>query len=97
MYNLALGELNLSPDDFWRLTSGELSAKMRGFVVRRDLESSNHRNLFTLMANIHRKKNSAPKEPKDIWPLDIDYSAAMNMDDRLEFYKQIGKNRKHGV
>lgn len=80
------------PEDFWAMTSGELGAKIRGYVVRRDLESANHRNLFTLMANIHRRKNAAAKEPKDLWPLDIDFSESMSMDDRLELYKKIGNN-----
>jgi hypothetical protein len=91
---MALGELQINPDDFWKLTNGELSAIIRGFVVRRDSDSSNHRNLFTLMRNRYRKKGSAAKEPKDIWPLDIDYVETMSMGDRLEFYKRIGKNKK---
>jgi len=94
LYNLALGELGLGVDEFWRLTSGELSAKIRGFVVLRDLASANHRNLFTLMANINRKKGVAAEKPKDLWPLDIDCVETMDMDDRLEFYKKIGKNKK---
>ena len=93
---MALGELHIKPDDFWKLTNGELSAIIRGFVVRRDLESSNHRNLFTLMANINRKKNSAAKEPKDLWPLDIDFLDTVSMDERLEYYKNIGKIKDNG-
>jgi len=91
---MSLGELQIIPNDFWMLTNGELSAIIRGFVVKRDLESANHRNLYALMANINRKKNSAAKEPKDLWPLDIDVTDSMGMDDRLEFYKNVGKNGK---
>jgi len=96
LYNLALGELGLMPDEFWKLTSAELNAKMRGYVIARDMESANHRNLFTLMANLHRKKNAAAKEPKDLWPLDIDFVDAPSMDERLAFYKNIGKIGKDG-
>jgi hypothetical protein len=93
---MALGELQIKPDDFWKLTNGELSAIIRGFVVRRDLESANHRNLFTLTANLNRNKGAAAKEPKDLWPLDIDYLDAVSLDERLEYYKNIGKIRDNG-
>jgi hypothetical protein len=92
---MALGELQLKPEEFWKLTNGELMAMVRGFIVHRDLESANHRNIYTLLANVNRRKNSAAKEPKDLWPLDIDHKETMSMDERLEFYKNIGKNRKN--
>lgn len=91
---MALGELQLKPEEFWCLTNGELSAMIRGYVVSRDIESSNHRPLFTLMSNLHRRKGASPKQPKDIWPLDIDYDNEMTMDDRLELYKKIGNGTK---
>ena len=91
---MAIGEIGLSPDEFWKLTSGELSAKIRGLIINRNLESSNHRNLFTLTANLNRKKGAAAKEPKDIWYLDIDHDDVMDMDSRLNFYKNIGKHGK---
>jgi len=93
---MALGELQLKPDEFWTMTTGELMAVLRGFVMRRDMESANHRNLFTLMANLHRKKGSAAKEPKDLWPLDIDIIDPISMDERLRIYKNIGKIGKNG-
>jgi hypothetical protein len=94
---MALGELQLKPSEFWELTGGELMAMIRGFIVRRDLRSADHRNLFTLFLNANRRKNSASKKPEDVWPLDIDHKEQLfeSMDDRLKFYKNIGKNRKN--
>jgi hypothetical protein len=94
LYNLALGELKLMPDEFWKLTNGELMAKIRGFVVRRDLRSSDHRNLFTLMANINREKGKTAKQPKEAWPLDIDYQDSMDHGTRLELYRKILQHGK---
>jgi hypothetical protein len=93
---MALGELQLKPDEFWTMTTGELMAVLRGFIMRRDIDSANHRNLFTLMANLHRKKGAPAKEPKDLWPLDIDIVDPISMDERLKFYKNIGKIGKNG-
>lgn len=93
---MALGELQLKPGEFWKLTNGELMAMIRGFVVRRDIESANHRNVFTLLANINRRKGTSAKQPKDLWPLNIDSDSNDNrsLDEKLEWYKKIGENRK---
>jgi hypothetical protein len=88
---MALGELQLMPDEFWRLTNGELMAKIRGFVVLRDLASANHRNLYTLMANLHREERTAAKKPSELWPLDID-SQGMSMDEKQELYSKVANN-----
>lgn len=88
---MALGELQLNPDEFWRLTNGELMAKIRGFVVLRDLASVNHRNLYTLMANLHRDKGTGAKKPSEVWPLDID-SQGMSMKDKQELFSKVANN-----
>jgi hypothetical protein len=93
---MAIGELQIDPEKFWRLTNGELSGIIRGFAVRRDLVSSDHRNIVTLTANLNRKRGHAAKEPKDVWPLDIDYIDVVSIEDRLEYYKNIGKIGKNG-
>ena len=82
------------PDEFWTLTGGELSAKIRGFIVRRDIESSNHRNTFALLRNINRRKGEGAKSPQELWPLDIDYNDAIDIEERLDWYKKVGKNIK---
>ena len=91
---MALGEIQLKPDEFWVLTNGELMAMIRGYVVRRDLDSSNHRSLFTLMRNVHKGKGESTIKPQDAWPLDIDVEFTMGIDERIEFYKKIAKNSK---
>jgi hypothetical protein len=91
---MALGELQLKPNEFWTLTNGEIMAMIRGFVVRRDLESANHRNLYTLTLNMNRKKNSSAKKPHEVWELDIDSGVVMDFDERLELYKKIAANSK---
>jgi len=88
---MALGELQLMPDDFWRLTDGELMAKIRGFVVLRDLDSANHRNLYTLMVNVHREKGTGAKKPSEVWPLDID-EQGMSMKDKQELFSKVANN-----
>ena len=89
---MALGELQLKPNEFWTLTNGELMAMVRGFVVRKDIESANHRNLFTLMYNLNRAKNSSAKKPNELWPLDIDNEGGMSMKEKQELFSKIAKN-----
>ncbi len=89
---MALGELQLKPDEFWTLTNGELMAMVRGFVVRKDYESANHRNLYTLMHNLNRAKNSSAKKPNELWPLDIDNEGGMSMEDKQKLFSKIAKN-----
>ncbi len=89
---MALGELQLKPGEFWTLTNGELMAMVRGFVVRRDIESANHRNLFTLMRNLNREKNSAIKTASELWPLSIDNEGGMSMEEKQELFSKIAKN-----
>ena len=89
---MALGELELKPDEFWTLTNGELMAMIRGFVVRRDLRSADHRNLFTLMLNLNRGKNTAAKKPKDVWALDIDYEETMSIEEKQKLFSKIANN-----
>lgn len=91
---MALGELQLKPDEFWRLTSGELMAIIRGFVVRRDMESANHRNLYTVFCNANRVRNTAAKKAKDLWPLDIDYDSdkEMSMEEKQKLFSKIANN-----
>ena len=91
---MALGELQLKPNEFWTLTNGEIMAMIRGFVVHRDLESANNRNLFTLMCNVHREKGAPAKKPHEAWPLDIDSELIMDIDERLELYEKITANSK---
>ena len=91
---MGLGELGLMPDEFWSMTSAELTAKIRGYVILRDTEASNIRNLYTLLLNVNRQRNSSPKKPQEVWPLDIDDELnAMSIDDRLEWYKKVGKHK----
>lgn len=73
------------------MTSGELMAILRGFVVRRDMEAANHRNLYTLMFNINRGRGTSPKKPRELWELDIDSDNDIDIDERLEIYKRIGE------
>ena len=89
---MALGELELKPNEFWILTNGELMAMIRGFIVRRDLRSADHRNLFTLMLNLNRGKNAAAKKPQDVWALDIDYEETMSMEAKQKLFSKIANN-----
>jgi len=95
MYNFGIGELGLMPDEFFALTSAEFSAKIRGYVINRDLDSANHRNLFTLTANLNRKKGASAKSPEELWGLAIDEENKVSIDERLEFYKKIGNNERN--
>jgi hypothetical protein len=89
---MALGELQLLPETFWTLTNGELMAMIRGFVVRRDLNSANHRNLYALMHNINRGKGTSAKTPQELWKLDIDYTNVMDIDEKLKLFEKIANN-----
>jgi hypothetical protein len=91
---MAIGELQLSPEEFWKLTDGELSAKVYGHLVNRDLRSADFRNLFTLSINQNRKKNAPAKNPQDVWRLNMIDGAAIDIDERLDMYKKFGKNWK---
>jgi len=51
------------------LTSGEINARARGYLIRNDLQSANFRNLFTLQYNSTQKQQ---KTAQRLWPLSID-------------------------
>lgn len=90
---MAIGELQIKPDEFWRLTNGELMAILGGYVIRRDKESANHRNLYTLFWNANKDKNTALKMPKDLWPLDIDYDGSeMSAEEKQILFSKIANN-----
>lgn len=89
---MALGELQLKPNEFWTLTNGELVAMVRGFVVLRDIESANHRNLFALMHNINRGQNDSAKTASELWPLSIDTNDKMSMKDKQKLFSKVANN-----
>ncbi len=90
---MAIGELQVKPDEFWRLTNGELMAILRGYVIRGNKESANHRNLYTLFWNANKSKDTSTKLPKDLWPLDIDYDGSeMSMEEKQKLFSKIANN-----
>ena len=90
---MALGELNVKPVEFWTLTSGELFALIRGYVIRNDIESSNHRRLLTLTYNVNRGRNPAKTE-QEIWKLALDMESKkpMGIKKRTNIYAKIIQN-----
>ena len=84
--------MQISPDEFWKLTDGELSAKLYGYNVLKDLRSADFRNLYTLNLNLNRGKNQPPQAPEKVWPLYTIDKAGMDIEQRLELYGKIENN-----
>ena len=68
---MLIGEVGISPDEFWKLTEGETIAKVRGYYFRKDYETDNFRSLYTLTHNLNVKKGHQ-KTKTQLWPLMID-------------------------
>jgi hypothetical protein len=68
---LCIGEIGLSPHEFWSLTESETLAKVRGYYFTQAYMADNFRSLYTLTYNINVKKGQA-KQKNQLWPLIID-------------------------
>lgn len=86
--------MQISPDEFWKLTDGELSAKLHGYNVLRELRSADFRNLYTLNLNLNRGKNQPAQAPEKVWPLSLIDKAVMDIEERLKAYGRMEKNWK---
>lgn len=71
LYYFCIGEIGMSPNEFWRLTEGETQAKIRGWHYQRAYDADNFRSLYTLLYNINVKKGHQ-RTKEQIWGLIID-------------------------
>lgn len=71
LYYVLVGEIGLSPAEFWRLTEGETAAKLRGWHFAKAYEADNFRALYTLTYNVNAKKGHQ-KQKEQLWKLIID-------------------------
>lgn len=70
---MCVGEIGLSPRDFWSLTEAETIAKVRGHYFTQAYMADNFRSLYTLTYNINTKKGQQ-KQKAQLWPLVIDHA-----------------------
>lgn len=69
MLDTALGELRLTPKQFWSLTPAEFDASRRGHERSRIHRWQETRWLGTLLVNLQRGADDAPMEPSELMPL----------------------------
>ena len=68
-YELCIGLVGLSKEEYFNLTPAETHTKVKAYVKNRDLMSANFRALFHLQFNQWAKN---PKSRHELWPLSID-------------------------
>jgi hypothetical protein len=71
MYFFCIGEIGLSPAEFWKLTEGETIAKITGHHFRNARRSADFRALYSLTYNMNAKRGQQ-KKPHQLWNLIID-------------------------
>lgn len=71
MYFFCIGEIGLSPAEFWDLTEGETVAKINGYYMQLARRSADFRALYALTYNINAKRGQG-KKPEQLWKLLID-------------------------
>ena len=70
--DLALGEVGLSKEEFYRSTWGDLWRKIYGYWIRQDREWDRTRTVVAAIVNKNRPKTRPYKKPERILPLAID-------------------------
>lgn len=71
MYFFCIGEIGLSPAEYWKLTEGETVAKINGYFLQLARRSADFRALYSLTYNINAKKGQS-KRPEQLWRLVTD-------------------------
>ena len=80
----------MSKNDYFSLTPAETKAKVRGYVVNRDIMSSNFRALYYLSFNQWAK---TPMSAQELWPLSIDAETSPD-DENLTIEQIYERNAK---
>jgi hypothetical protein len=93
---LCVGLVQISPDEFWKLTFAETLIKVRGYYLNLSYRSADFRNLFALTYNVNSKNK---KTPRQLWPLEIDTAFKKTythdeLKERNKFARELLKRKK---
>lgn len=88
---MCIGEYDISPSDYWKLTRAETIGIITGRRLQRDLRSADFRNLYGLLLKINTKER---RPIERLWPLLIDEmkKPELTADEMYERNRKILKN-----